>query len=117
MNETQVYWWLMLDNIGFFFLLLTVTCIFGLGIIFLIRYDYNNWDYYEEEIKKQFKLTGLILAILFPIFLFATTFIPSSKQYALIKVLPAISNSEIIQKDMPEMYKIAKDYLKEMVQK
>jgi len=39
--------------------------------------------------------------------------LPSSKTVALIVVIPAIINSEPIQKDLPEIYQMAKDALKQ----
>lgn len=45
-------------------------------------------------------ITGLLAA-----------FVPSSKIIAVMVVAPAIVNSEPIQKDLPELYKAAKDAL------
>lgn len=41
------------------------------------------------------------------------TLLPNSKQFAAIKVLPAIYESKAIQKDLPELYEVAVEFLKE----
>ena len=41
--------------------------------------------------------------------------IPSSKTIAMMVAIPAIANSEPIQKDIPELYQLAKDALKEQI--
>jgi hypothetical protein len=43
----------------------------------------------------------------------AATMFPSSKTIALMVVIPALLNSEPIQKDLPELYQMAKDALKQ----
>jgi hypothetical protein len=37
---------------------------------------------------------------------------PSTKNYPVIKVLPKVVNSEAVQKDIPELYDLAINYLK-----
>jgi hypothetical protein len=39
-------------------------------------------------------------------------FVPSSKQFALMYVIPKISESKIVQQDVPELYQLAYGYLK-----
>lgn len=46
------------------------------------------------------------------IFLITSALMPSSKTIAVMVVAPAIINSEPIQKDLPEIYQLAKDALK-----
>ena len=49
---------------------------------------------------------------------FSLTFIPSTKQMAMIKVIPAIANSEIageMSKDAKELYKMGVDAIKEQL--
>jgi hypothetical protein len=41
--------------------------------------------------------------------------VPSSKTIAMMVAIPAIANSEPIQKDLPELYQLAKDALKEQI--
>lgn len=42
------------------------------------------------------------LHIFFPIFVAITVFVPSGKEMAAIKIIPAIANSEIVQDKVPE---------------
>ena len=50
-------------------------------------------------------------------FFFISVFIPTTKEMALIKVLPAISNSRFVSEELPkeagEIYMLAKEALKE----
>lgn len=41
--------------------------------------------------------------------------LPSSKTIAMMVAIPAIANSEPIQKDIPELYQLAKEALKEQI--
>ncbi|NQS88387.1 hypothetical protein HQ584_01145 [Patescibacteria group bacterium] len=113
MTETQVYWWLMLDKIGLFWcfpLALTVATFFIIGLI-LSEEDWNLC-------KKFWKFVTVPLAVVAFVFGLICFFIPTSKQYAMIKIFPKIANSELskeVQQDVPEMYTMAKDYMKEML--
>lgn len=55
-------------------------------------------------------------SILFAILLSASTLMPDKQTVALMVVAPAIINSEPIQKDLPEIYQMAKDALKQTLQ-
>lgn len=52
---------------------------------------------------------SLISAIILSLIL---TFIPSSKVLATMIILPEIANSEVIKKDLPEIYNLAVEKLK-----
>jgi len=39
--------------------------------------------------------------------------VPTSKEFAMIYVIPKVANSQVIQKDVPELYQMAVDALKE----
>lgn len=70
-------------------------------------------DLSSDEIKKMVKYllkialpSAIICAIL-------SALVPDSKTVAAMVVIPAIAQSEAIQKDAPELYKMAIDRLKE----
>ena len=118
MSEWTIYLWTRLDGI------LNVS-MFGsvfLGIasaILTIAYFVNLTD--EEHYKKELSVLKKFfpsVPIVWMLCVLAAVFVPTSKEYAMIKVLPKLANSEIsqqIQKDMPKMYTLAKDALKEMI--
>lgn len=71
---------------------------------------------YAEDVDEPLKVCvaryrNAITAI-FALSVFAYAAVPSSKTIAMMVVLPAIVNSEPIQKDLPEVYKMAVDALK-----
>ena len=43
--------------------------------------------------------------------------LPSSKTIAMMYVIPKMADSEVIKKDVPEMYEMAKEALREYVGK
>lgn len=115
MTEAQIYFWLMLDNISGFFV--AAMIIYGLIMLFatlviLIQVNEGCMD------KKHLIL--LRLWIIFPIFTAGAVFTPTSQQYAVIKILPKIANSEFVTKEVPadmkDMYGMAKEYLKEKLE-
>lgn len=66
----------------------------------------SYWDFYKKTARFAY-LPIIIIGLL------GATFIPSSKTVAMMVVIPAIVNSEPIQKDLPELYKIGVEALKE----
>jgi MFS superfamily sulfate permease-like transporter len=124
MNESMIYWWTRLDSISETFTVLAF--LFGVASIALfitwaISKDLGN-GYGEDDIdNRRAKLAmsfiprALVATVIFWVISILT---PTSKDYAMILVVPKIADSEIsqqIQKDMPEIYKVAKDTLKEML--
>ena len=118
MSEWMIYLWTRLDGIW-------NMAIFGsvfLGIvsaILTVAYFVHAIDeeYNAKELKILRKLFPLV-PMIWCVFLLVAIFVPTSKEFAMIKVIPKLANSEIsqqIQKDMPEIYTMAKDALKEMI--
>lgn len=69
-----------------------------------------------EEVAKAKKFV-ILLWLLFSALLGLHTVIPSSKTIAMMVVIPAITNSEAVQKDLPEIYDLAVKSLKESLTK
>jgi hypothetical protein len=120
MSEWTVYLWTVLNNLKSEGLILGV--IVGVGIIgaFCRVFAVGKWDEYmnpknpEKMISSGLKwaFTTFILMALFSVF------VPSGKQFAMIKILPIVVNSEIAKElpaDAKEMYSMAKESLKEML--
>ena len=106
MTESQVYCWLMLDNISAF-LLVFGSLLLAFGLIAAIALSF--------ELKKHiFWLApafGLLLLVI-------GVFCPDTKQYATIKILPKILNSDFAKQvpdDIEFMYNMAKEYTKEVL--
>lgn len=139
-TESMVYWILILDNIIFCFVLFMLFSWFvAVAAIIAIRELKNNKedceeiidtknisDCYKELMKEKLKKTetnlntaskilkvSLCSAVLF---LLLGTFVPSTKQMAMIKVIPMLANSEAIQalgRDGKEIYQIGINAIKE----
>ena len=122
-TASEIYWILKLDAIrDVFFMFSIFTGIFGLAMV--ISWGINSvsdcdWiDKKAKELaaacKKQFFITVPILALL----VIATAMIPSTKQMAAIKVIPAIANSEIVGElsaDVKELYRMGINAIKEQL--
>lgn len=112
MTEYQVYWWVMLSNIQGAAQFLGIV----FGVISVVGIISSSIACWEKSTLKYLKLHFIFI----PLFLLSCTtcLIPNSKQYAMIKVFPKIINSDVaqdIQNDFPELYKMAKEYLKDML--
>jgi hypothetical protein len=114
-TESMVYWILKLDNIVDMFIVLAIISILSsvitLGIWFAKREDYDD----NEDVGKCFKIC-VISFVLFIVFLMASTFIPSTKQMAIIKVVPTIAKSEVTKElkgDAKEIYKLGVQAIKD----
>lgn len=103
----DIYWVMQLDSIvGTFEWMAWMSALAALGVGFvhvLSDGDHGSWR------------TVKIAAILSISSAFATAFIPSTKTAATMIVIPAIANNEAIQREAGDLYKIAKDGLRELV--
>ena len=118
MNEWTIYLWTRLD--GIWNVSMFGSVFLGIASVMLcIAYFVHLTD--EEYNKKELSVLRKLfpsVPVIWVLCLLAAVFVPTSKEYAMMKVLPKLANSEIsqqIQKDMPEMYTLAKDALKEMI--
>jgi len=103
MTESQVYMWLILDNIKVASLIFTIISIF-IMVYISIEIVVNNNKFLM--LFWTIPIVSLILSVI----------LPSSKQYAIIKVLPQIDNSELttkLKQDIPELYDVAINAMKE----
>lgn len=119
-TESTIYWITRLDGIhNFLGILGVITC--APAVLSLIAFCVNFMTSEgEEEFHMAMKLelrAFLIGIVLFVVFSLVSVFIPTTKEMALIKVLPAISNSRFVSEELPkeagEIYMLAKEALKE----
>ncbi len=128
MNTFEVYLWLQLDGICTFCAvagtMLTTISIILLIVSLINKHTYktskrNGYNCFvsEKAVYKTCKHLSLITSI-GVLFIIMSIFIPTTKQYAIIKVLPQIVNSDIAKQmpdDFKEIYDIAKGALKLMI--
>lgn len=113
-TPATLYWFTRLDGIN---CLCTTVAIFSIlafvigAIMWIANLDYN--DDYSEAGKKIAKATGIISALALTIGLF----VPTSKEMAMIYVVPQITESQVVKQDIPELYDLGvnalKDWLKQ----
>lgn len=115
MTMMQMYWFLMLDNIK------TITMIPGIifGIftmVFIICMLANSedWDDLTDHWKIVF-IRGSIISFIFAfIFISLTCMIPSTKQMAIIYVVPKIVNNKQVQEIPKKMLELSTEWLDEL---
>ncbi len=105
MSESQVYWWLMLDNFAMVACAIFIMSCMASILIFISSFS--------EDIRYLFFLIPIITVMLL------CCLVPSSKDYAMIKVIPKIANSDFaaqVPVEMQSMYDMAKSYMKEKLE-
>lgn len=117
---STIYWITRMDGIHDF--LIGLCIITGILAVLSLIILFSTFMACEgkEEFHKAMELelrAFLIGIVLFVVFFLASVFIPTTKEMALIKVLPAISNSRFVSEELPkeagEIYMLAKEALKE----
>lgn len=106
MTPFTIYLWQIADSVEQSFGMLAVTAIIVSCILWAI-FLVEKMGHLQKPavIALSVGLTSWALAVL----------IPSSKTIAMMVAIPAIANSEPIQKDLPELYQLAKEALKEQI--
>lgn len=118
MNPFLLYLVLILDNI--LGLLVTTVLISGVGCLLSIALLPMLFDDCMFDDRKQAEAVRLIVAkwrkrlvIAFCISAVLLTFVPSTKQCAVIYVVPKIANNETLQEDCKELYELAIQKMKQ----
>lgn len=113
MNPTLIYFWGIADRVSDFLKITTIAsfAVLGFGLfVCLMASSFEGLDTFKtimSTVGKWFKRvawTGGITGLLFV----AT---PSSNTIAMMYVLPEIANSDVVKKDLPEVYEAAKKAL------
>lgn len=114
-SHTMMYWFTRLDGIN--------TVLTDAGILMSFAILYLICIYFGESVnsvndeygKKELNIMkNLIKWLLFP-WIFAilgVLFIPTSKEMAMIYVVPSITESQVIKQDLPEIYDLGVKSLK-----
>lgn len=125
-TESTIYWITRLDKfhvtagvlLGISFMVLLICIV--VCCVYKNQLDEIYSKEYRERIKREMKITIKIACYaVFSIAMCASVlvFVPTSREMAMIKVLPAISNSKFMSEELPkdirEVYLMAKDAVKE----
>ena len=98
-TESTVYWATRMD--GFFGLCTGLGVVLAVSaiILILIFACMANDNYHKEAVRKLSKkrlLWSIPVGVLSLLFFVAATLIPTTKDYCLIKAIPAVSNSDSV---------------------
>jgi hypothetical protein len=109
MNMMSMYMLTRLDTLSSFFgitCFLSASCITGVLI-------YANMEDAFNELRRAIKYSVIALIIS----TCGVILIPSTKEMAAIIVVPKIVNSTAVQKDVPELYSLGVEWLKDKLGK
>lgn len=115
----EIYWVLQLDSIGaLFFVGAIVSAFAAAGILFAGALATDRGCYPSAEQDKswaQLKRLALRALVLTCVLAPCAALTPSTKTAAAMIVLPAVANNKAIQHEAGDLYKLAKDALKNAV--
>lgn len=117
-TESSVFWILKLDDIQNIFIFLWV--VFGFfSIVTTILYMVNTFDSsFDKRLADAVKPWWIFCMVCTFISVTTVFLLPSTKQMAMIKVIPVIANSEIVGEmsaDAKELYRMGIDAIKEQL--
>lgn len=108
-TEINMYWLMRLDSIYNLFAIGLTAAI--MALIFLIPFCTLAKLDKHESAGVLYKWT-IAAAIIACVGVFGVIFVPTTKEMAAIYAIPAISRSELVQKDNPEIYDMGVQYIK-----
>ena len=114
----ELYWWTRLEVIGpvAFFSLLVLA---GLAFVYCISVKKGvGYSGTDADVKRAKFIKDSFLWKALLVFIAASLFIPSKKDAAMIWIIPqmaTIENAELLKGEAAEIYKMAKDALKDVV--
>lgn len=118
-TPATMYWFTRLDGIDNLFTIILVFGTFALVILCIanIIAKCNPEDAESPNIQKATSKWAKILLFPWVLALFGTLFVPTSKEMAMIYVVPQITESQVVKQDIPELYDLGvnalKDWLKQ----
>lgn len=105
----MMYWITRLDNIQGLACIVLFACFLGFIFTAIQWGVYEPIDEEREPYKKWFKRESIVAIIASLVI----TFLPSSKEIAMIYVVPHIAESQVVKQDIPELYDLGVDALKD----
>ena len=116
-TPATMYWFTRLNGITTLFSVITFVGVFAL--LFLIPGYYATKSGVSTNDENDHKSISSVLKWFVPVWVVALLgllFVPNSKQMAMIYVVPALTESQVVKQDIPELYdlgvKALKDWLK-----
>lgn len=113
MDAWTIYWILQLDSINSAFG--TIALISGIASSSAFVFSGIVWLNQEEQAAKIIRKFSYRAAWIFAITIASGALIPSTKTAAAMVVIPAIANNETIRNEAADLYKLAKDALRDAV--
>lgn len=117
-TPATMYWLTRLNGITTLFAVITFIGVFAL--LFLIVGYYATMAGTSTNDENDHKTISGVLKWFVPIWVVALLgllFVPNTKQMAMIYVVPALTESQVIKQDIPELYDLSvnalKDWLKQ----
>lgn len=117
-TPATLYWITRLDGINNLFLVILVFGTFALAILSIANIIASCSPQDEDSPVIKEAVGKWIKILLFPwvLALFGNIFTPTSKEMAMIYVVPHLAESQVVKQDIPEVYdlgvKALKDWLK-----
>lgn len=112
-TPATMYWLTRLDSINGLCCFILFACVVGVCIT-AIQWGVNEPIDEEQELYKKWFKRETIIAIICSLVL---TFLPSSKEMAMIYVVPHLAESQVVKQDIPEVYELGVKALKDWLNK
>lgn len=118
-TESAVYWILKCDDmitLSNWFIGLSIGCVMLSGLIIVSSVDFGGVS--APTAWKVWRRITYVCAITLIISILASAFIPTTKQMAMIKVVPCLANSKVVEEmgtDAKEIYKLGIQDIKEQL--
>ena len=112
-SSIHIYLWQIADTAQFMVSFLVIAGIILSVVLIIIKIALSNEPEEQARFTKYAPLTWKLTSFIFLVRLF----IPSSEAIAVMVVVPKLVNSEVVQKDIPELYSIAIEALKSKLTK
>lgn len=110
-TATTLYWITRLDSLCALLAFVVIVGIIG-SIITLLAYFIN--EPFDEEKNQYFRWGKRFGITAFVVFLIGC-FVPSSREVAMFYVVPRIAESDVIKRDVPELYDMGVSALKDFL--
>lgn len=115
LSYSLMYWFTRLDGLNTLFAIITFFA--GIALLFLTIFciiaSFDKDDPDAPTFHKMFKKFINILILPWIISLLGLLFVPSSKEMAMIYVVPNLAESQVVKKDIPEIYDLGVEALKD----
>ena len=114
-TPSMMYWFTRLDPVHDLLCVFIFLCAIGFiatCISWIALEGYEN-----EGVRKKTKTWFRFFSIAGLLCLLGNVFIPTSKQMAMIYVVPSITDSQFVKQDIPELYDLGVNALKDWLKK